>query len=92
VARRDDGQVDTAIPGSRPAPATTTGRRWRRPGQQWPTPAPDADEADPLEHAQEVLADPDEEYAPNPRVRKCSPHPLGRQGRVVRLFAASRPC
>lgn len=38
-----------------------------RPDQEWPDPAtPDADEADRLEQAHEVLADPDEEYAPNP--------------------------
>ena len=37
------------------------------PGRPWPEGAtPDADEADLLEQALEVLADPDEEYTPNP--------------------------
>jgi len=35
--------------------------------QQWPaSPTPDVNEADQLEQAQQVLADPDEEYPPNP--------------------------
>ena len=36
--------------------------------RQWPpSPAQDVDEADQLEQAQPVLADPDEEYPPDPR-------------------------
>jgi hypothetical protein len=65
MARREDGKADSAIPEvdrleqEQPADPSVA------PDQQWPRhPTPDADEADRLEQAHEVLADTDEEYSP----------------------------
>jgi hypothetical protein len=66
MARREDGELDTAIPEADRLEQRQPADPGGAPGLQWPTPAPDADEADRLEQAHEVLVDPDEEYAPSP--------------------------
>lgn len=66
MARREDDHIDTAIPEADRLEQEHPADPSSGPDQQWPDRAtPEADEADRLEQADEVLADPDEEYPPN---------------------------
>lgn len=67
MARRKDDQLDAATPEADRLEQQQPADPNVRPDHEWPAPAnAGADEADRLEQAQEVLADPDDEYAPNP--------------------------
>ena len=67
MARGDDDGNGTEVPEADRLEQQQRADPSIDPGQEWPEAAtPDADEADLLEQAQEVLADPDEEYTPNP--------------------------
>ena len=67
MARHDDDQLDTVIPEPDRLEQEQQVDSADGPDQQSPDPAmPQADEADRLEQAHEVLADIDEEYPPNP--------------------------
>lgn len=67
MARSDDDHDGTVVPEADRIEQEQQADPDVGPAPEWPDPeAPDADEADRLEQAQEVLADPDEEYSPNP--------------------------
>ncbi|MFW5470699.1 hypothetical protein ACOCJ4_11685 [Knoellia sp. CPCC 206435] len=66
MARSDETPLDGAIPEvdrleqeQQADPRVSVDEEWPAPG------GPDGDEADRLEQAQEVVGDPDEEYAPH---------------------------
>ena len=67
MARRDDDQLDTAIPEADRLEQEQQADPSIGPDQEWPDPVtPEADEGDRLDQAKVVLADPDEEYVPKP--------------------------
>lgn len=67
MARREDDQLDAAIPEADRLEQEQQVDSADGPDRQWPDPAiPEADEADRLEQAEEVLAAAEEEYPPNP--------------------------
>jgi hypothetical protein len=67
MARRDDDRNGTQVPEADRLEQQQHVDPRAGPDQEWPDRAtPDVDEADLLDQAHVVLADPDEEYTPNP--------------------------
>ena len=66
MARTDETPLDGAIPEVDRLEQEQQADPRLSIDEQWPTPeARDADEADRIEQVQEVVGDPDEEYAPH---------------------------
>lgn len=67
MARHEEDQLDAAVPEADWLEQEQHVDSADGADRQWPDPVvPEADEADRLEQADEVLADADEEYPPNP--------------------------
>ena len=66
MARTDETPLDDAIPEVDRLEQEQQVDPWVRIDEQWPAPdGPDGNEADRLEQSQEVVGDPDEDYAPD---------------------------
>jgi len=67
MARSDEDPLDTAIPEADRLEQQQHADPTSAPDEEWPVLAGEVvDEADRFEQVQEVLADPDEDYAPDP--------------------------
>jgi hypothetical protein len=67
MARRDDDQLDTAVPEADRLEQEQQADPSVGSEEEWPVAVtPDADEADQLEQAHQVPGDPDEEHSPEP--------------------------